>query len=112
MTGTCKLCRELILAPWPIVMGPDGSNAEFLAFAEEMRKHMALRHKDHLALLGGLLHLAARYLSSLFADLETSPKAQSEQDGLRDFLVSQIEGMEVAVRLRPEGGQPSGPAAA
>lgn len=96
MTGTCKLCREIVTGAPVLEVGPARSKAEFMAFADAMRMHVGLRHKEQLQVYGGLLTMAAAYLATLFADCPLDD-FRTGQESTRDFICGQIHDAQVVI---------------
>lgn len=96
MTGTCKLCLELIFGAPVADVGPEREKAEFLAFADAMRGHVGKRHPEQLQVYGALLTMAAAYLATTFADCHLDGFAE-QQAGMRDAVAESIRDAKVVI---------------
>lgn len=96
MTGTCKLCLELITGAPVLEVGEDRAKAEFIAFSESMRKHVGARHLDSVQMFAGILTLAAGYFSALFADCPTED-FEAGKAATRDVLCAAVQGAQLVV---------------
>jgi hypothetical protein len=98
VTGTCKLCRELVTGAPVLEVGPARMKAEFLAFAEAMRLHVSARHLDQVQVYGALITMLAQLFASLFGDCPLDD-FKVGQDSVREFLCSQIRDAQVVISL-------------
>lgn len=105
MTGTCKLCRALVVGAPVLEVGPDRAKAEFVAFAEEMRKHVGTRHLESIQMYAGLLTMAAGFFSALFADCPTEDFATG-QETMREVLCAAIQSAQLVVNQDTPVQQP------
>lgn len=96
MTGTCKLCREIVTGAPVLEVGPEREAAEFFTFAEAMRKHIAARHMDAIQMYAGVLTVAAAYFSSLFADCSIEGFTAA-QEQLQESICNQIRDAQVVI---------------
>lgn len=96
MTGTCKLCREIVTGAPVFEVGPAREAAEFLVFAEAMRRHVGTRHLDAVQVYAGVLTLAAAFFSVLFAE-STMEGFEKGVEQMRESLCSQILDAKVVI---------------
>lgn len=114
MTGTCKLCRALVMSPPILELGPNRAKAEFLAFGEAMRGHVYDYHREALAAFSGVLGLATCYFSTLFADTAAGlVELEAARDQVREEVISSLRNAQVVVKLKLDApAAPVNPAAA
>lgn len=96
MTGTCKLCREIVTGAPVLEVGPGRQKAEFMALAEAMFIHVGRQHQNETQMYNGLLIMAARYLATLFADCPLDD-FRTAQESTRDFICGQIHDAQVVI---------------
>lgn len=96
MTGTCKLCRVLIVSPPVAEVGPARQKAEFLAFATEAQRHVYQHHESDLQVYAGLLGMAAAALSTLFMDCPLDD-FKTAQSSVLAFVADRIKEAELVV---------------
>jgi hypothetical protein len=96
MTGICKLCQQLVIGPPVPELGEDRAKAEFVAFADEMRKHIGALHPKEVQMYAAILTMAAGFFSCLFADCETEDFTVGQQ-AMREVLTAAIQTAQLVV---------------
>jgi len=115
MSGSCRLCHELIFSPPVVVVGELQPLHEYLVLVDVMRAHLLARHTRELQMLNMAVHDLVLFLSGLLLSNSLAEFAV-QQSKHRQRLLSAVENASLTVVIeRPAadervlpGGEPFG----